>query len=157
MADGTKPPYPMSKEQRRQWLDNLTPEERARLRAEHERTREPWEPKRRQYQMKVTSGIRHASDNVGWLVALMQKPKVCVVCHLIAFQLLPEFVGLSKQPCPFDVVPPKENQDLVRIGGVAEDPANEAAVSAASWFLLVEVRLPFRIVGHLVADKERWH
>ena len=41
----------MSKEQRRQWLDNLTPENRANLRAEHERTREPWEPKRRENRM----------------------------------------------------------------------------------------------------------
>jgi hypothetical protein len=38
----------MTKEQRRELLDNLTPEDRAKLRAEHERTREPWEPKRRQ-------------------------------------------------------------------------------------------------------------
>lgn len=45
MTDGAKPPYPMTKEQRREWLDNLTPEDRAKLRAEHERTREPWDPK----------------------------------------------------------------------------------------------------------------
>lgn len=50
-TDGSKPPYPMTKEQRRKWLDNLTPEDRAKLRAEHERTREPWEPKRRENRM----------------------------------------------------------------------------------------------------------
>ncbi len=50
-TDGSKPPYPMTKEQRRQWLDNLTPEDRAKLRAEHEKTREPWEPKRRENRM----------------------------------------------------------------------------------------------------------
>jgi hypothetical protein len=41
----------MTKEPRRQWLDNLTPDDRAKLRAEHEKTREPWDPKRRQRQM----------------------------------------------------------------------------------------------------------
>ncbi len=46
-----KPPYPMSKEERRQWLDSLTPEDRAKLRAEHERTREPWDRNRRQNRM----------------------------------------------------------------------------------------------------------
>ena len=51
MTDGSKPPYPMTKEQRREWLDNLTAEDRAKLRAEHEHTREPWDPKRRQNQM----------------------------------------------------------------------------------------------------------
>jgi hypothetical protein len=33
----------MTKEQRRQWLDNLTPED--------DRTREPWDPKRRENRM----------------------------------------------------------------------------------------------------------
>jgi hypothetical protein len=41
----------MTKEQRRELLDNLTPEDRAALRAEHEETREPWEPKRRENRM----------------------------------------------------------------------------------------------------------
>jgi len=51
MTDGTKPPYPMPKEQRRQWLDNLTADDRAKLRAAHKRTREPWEPRRRENRM----------------------------------------------------------------------------------------------------------
>jgi hypothetical protein len=38
----------MSKDERRKWLDSLTPEDRAELRAEHERTREPWDRNRRQ-------------------------------------------------------------------------------------------------------------
>jgi hypothetical protein len=48
MTDGGKPQYPMTKEQRRRWLDNLTPDDRAKLRVEHEKTREPWDRNRRQ-------------------------------------------------------------------------------------------------------------
>lgn len=45
-----KPPYPMTKAQRRAWLDNLTSEDRAQLRTANELTREPWDRNRRQSQ-----------------------------------------------------------------------------------------------------------
>jgi len=50
-TEGSKPPYPMTKEQSRQWLDSVTPEQMTELRKADQATRTPWEPKRRRNRM----------------------------------------------------------------------------------------------------------
>src|SRR5687768_11456449 len=70
-------------------------------------------------QRRQPSGI--SSD--GRALHVLQKPDVRPVRHPRPCHRLAQIVGVGEEACPLEVVPREEQQDFMRIVGVAEEPS----------------------------------
>ena len=93
-------------------------------------------------QRRQPSGI--SSD--GRALHVLQKPDVRPVRHPRPRHRLPQIVGVGEEARPLEVVPLEKEQDLMRVGGVAEEPPSLGAVGPARGLVLVEDRLPGVVV-----------
>src|SRR5215207_9844993 len=78
-------------------------------------------------QRRQPSGI--SSD--GRALHVLQKPDVRPVRHPRPRHRLPQVVGVGEEACPLEVVPLEEEQDLMRVGGAAEEPPPLRAIGPA--------------------------
>ena len=92
------------------------------------------------------------------LFHLFQEVHVRLIGDSCPLHRFPQVVGVGEPPRVLQTIPLKEDYELVRILGVAQDPSSlgAAALSGGS-VVVVEYRLPPLVILYLMAHKKVRH
>src|SRR5690242_16776314 len=102
--------------------------------------------------------VRHIDRSLAdRMIHVLQKPDVRPVRYPCQSHHLSQIVGVGEETGALQVIPGEEEQDLLRVGGVAEDPPALGAIGLPRGRVLIEDRLPGGVVHDVVTDEQRRH
>ena len=105
-------------------------------------------------QLRFWSSIFSALLFLDWHVFnLIQEVYVRLVSNASPLHRLPQILRLDKLPSPLQIIPLKEDNELIGVIGTAEEMPPFRTAGPACGPVLIEYRLPLGVIFDFMADK----